>query len=188
MCPCHRLCCKLPLSRKLWVFVSSRCLGGAAAAPGEGKPTAATEVFDAAPDPIVNGWTMAACVDEATSAAAPALTHEDASEQVPHVGMQDITNVLSKGLFCGQRRRTCEAVGRSSDMELEGNRVPLRFDSREVFQARPPARTGIQTTTRWRLPRERLCAKMLHQLVRLFTKNGSPFWEPIWCSKLGPLV
>ena len=94
--------------------------------PGAGKPAAATEATDVAPDPTLSGWTMAVCVDEATSAAAPARTHEDASGQVSHAGMQDIANVSSNGVFRGQRRRTSEAVGRPSDKERDGNKRPAQ--------------------------------------------------------------
>ena len=69
------------------VFVRNRFLGGAAAAPGEGKPTTATEASDAAPKPMANGWALAACVSEATSATTPAPTHEEASGQASLVEM-----------------------------------------------------------------------------------------------------
>ena len=69
------------------VLVRNRFLGGAAAAPGDGKPTTATEVSDAAPEPMANGWALAACVTEATSATAPALTHEEARGQASFVGV-----------------------------------------------------------------------------------------------------
>ena len=94
--------------------------------PGAGKPAAATEVTDVAPEPTVNGWNIAVCVDEATLAAAHVRTNEDASGQVSHAGMKDITNVSSKGVLRGQRRRTSEAVGRPSDMERNGNKRPVQ--------------------------------------------------------------